>query len=167
MLTKLPTFIDPEQLALAHAHLQGSLPLAQMQRLRENLYDLDGHVFIDWRFFLDDQKRPNLSGRVEAQLALQCQRCLACMHWPVAIQMALVLLLPGQSEDSVPSTHEVFILTQTPIALDTLIEEELILALPIVPKHDECLMNDYQITEDDAELKRQENPFQILKKLKK
>ncbi|MDY6992914.1 MAG: YceD family protein [Pseudomonadota bacterium] len=168
MFTKLPTLIDPERLALDNTHLQGPMPLAQMQRLGENLYDRAGNVDIDWWFFLDDQHRANVTGRLEAQLPLQCQRCLERMYWPVNLQVALTLLLPGQSEDLVPLTHEVITLTQTPVALETLIEDELILALPIVAKHEECPFNDYQLPEDaQAEFKHQSNPFQILKKLKK
>ncbi len=93
------TFIDPKQLAIQATRLKGAVALAQMSRLHESLYDSKGDVNIDWLFELDDKQRPTIVGRVQAQLSLQCQRCLQVMPWAINANVALMILKEGQTED--------------------------------------------------------------------
>ncbi|KHD07119.1 hypothetical protein PN36_04790 [Candidatus Thiomargarita nelsonii] len=168
----LPTFIDPKQ--LAGTRLKGAVALAQMSRLHESLYDSKGNVKIDWLFGLDDKQRPTIVGRVQAQLSLQCQRCLQAMPWAIDANVALMILKEGQTEDDLPVGYESLTLTKIPVSLTTLIEDELILALPIVVKHTDCPSNEFsqQMRESEKSEKSennnnvQNNPFHVLSSLK-
>jgi len=165
MLKDLPTFIDPKHLAFQGARLKGAVALSHMSRLHESLYDSEGDVEIDWLFGLDDKQRPTIVGRVQAQLSLQCQRCLQAMPWVIDANVALMILKEGQTEDDLPVGYESLTLTKIPVSLITLIEDELILALPIVAKHTVCPSNEFQMRESENN-NLQNNPFHVLSSLK-
>jgi len=166
MLKDLPTFIEPKQLAFQDTRLKGAVALAQMSRLHDSLYDSKGDVNIDWLFGLDDKQRPTIVGRVQAQLSLQCQRCLQAMPWAIDANVALMILKEGQTEDDLPVGYESLTLTKIPVSLTTLIEDELILALPIVVKHTVCPSNEFQMRESENNNNVQNNPFHVLSSLK-
>jgi len=163
MLEDLPTLIDPKHLAFQGYHLKGSVALEQMSRMTDVLCEVAGNVVIDWLFTTDEQQRPIIQGYIQTQLSLQCQRCLQPMLWPIHAKVALMVLKEGQTEDDLPLGYETLTLTNTPISLPTLIEDELILALPIVVKHMVCSSNEYQLNKSQLEKSRlKNNPFQIL-----
>ena len=166
MLQELPQFVDLRQLALQNADLKGEVALAQLQRLHDSLCEIQGTVRIDWSFAFDDKQHPTIQGSIQTQLLMRCQRCLQPMQWTVDTQVALVAFNsePHVNEE-LPTGYEVLTLSKPRISLLNLIEDEIILALPIVAKHDICITNEYQLPEtivhDVAS-----NPFQILLKLK-
>ncbi|HEX7639285.1 MAG TPA: DUF177 domain-containing protein, partial [Burkholderiaceae bacterium] len=108
---------------------------------------------------------------VEADVVLQCQRCLQ----PVAEQVhvdrrfrfvadeATAAALDDESEDDV---------LELPRALDLreLVEDELLLALPLVPRHEVCpeqLPRSFGDIEEVDEAERAANPFAALAALRK
>lgn len=169
MLKELPTWIDPTRLAKTYSHLNGRVAFAQMERLRDSLCDVQGNAQIDWFFALDDKQRPTIVGGLQAQLSMLCQRCLQPMSWAIDKQVALVILTHELNEnEELPADYEAITLVKTPLLLKTLIEDELILALPIIARHEVCPSNEYQLPENlDQDLSCRNNPFQVLSKLKK
>ncbi|EDN67673.1 conserved hypothetical protein [Beggiatoa sp. PS] len=169
MLKELPTFIDPKHLALISSHLTGGVALEQMSRLHDLLCEVTGKVYIDWLFGLDDKQRPIIKGEMKAQVSALCQRCLQPMLIPINTKTALVIFFsePRQDEQLLPN-YESIILTKTPVSLITLVEDEVILALPQIAKHDKCPSNEYQLPDmDSLETKpSKKNPFHVLSKLK-
>lgn len=167
MLKDLPTFIDPKLLAFQGCHLKGRVALAQMSRMADRLSDFKGDVEIDWLFALDEKQRATIQGSVQAQLSLQCQRCLQPMPMAIDAKVVLMILKEGQTEDELPEGYEALTLTKTPVSLITLIEDELILALPIVAKHTVCPSNEFEMSESELENNHlQNNPFHVLSSLK-
>jgi uncharacterized protein len=167
MLPELPQFIDLKQLALQNASLTGEVPLAQLRRLHDSLCEIRGTVRIDWSFAFDNKQRPTIQGSIQTQLLMCCQRCLQPMQWTVDTQIALVAFNsePHANEEILPG-YEVITLNRPLVSLSSLIEDEIILALPIVAKHDIC-SNEYQLPEETMVNNAVSNPFQILLKLKK
>jgi uncharacterized protein len=167
MLNKLPTWIEPKRLATDNSRLKGAIALTQMSRLQDSLSEMSGEVYIDWLFTLDDKQRPLISGQTQAQLSILCQRCLQPMLVPVEIPMALVIFFhePREDEQLLPN-YEVITLPNSQVSLVGLIEDELILALPQVVKHDRCPSNQYQLSDNGKNNFRQNNSFQVLSKLK-
>jgi uncharacterized protein len=167
MSKELPTLIEPVRLALCGEQLKGKLPLKPMSRLHDSLCEVEGEVEIDWLFSTDEKQRPTIRGRIQTLLKMVCQRCLQPMPWPIETSVALVLLKEGQTENELPDGYEALTLTSTQISLITLVEDELILALPIVAKHTSCPSNEYQVAEDfNKDLAYQNNPFHVLSQLK-
>jgi uncharacterized protein len=172
-LGDLPTFIDPLQLARYCSHLTGRVALAQLLRVHDSLCDVRGDVSIDWYFAIDNQQRIIVDGYVQAQLPMICQRCRQLLEYAINAKVALIMLMSGQSEDDLPKGYEALTLTTTPISLISLLEDELILALPIVAKHMVCPSNEYlgpdNVVADlvVADLTPRHNPFEVLSQLRR
>jgi len=169
MSEELPTLIEPKHLALKGCHLKGKVALTKMIRLRDSLYKegKGAYVYIDWLFVVDEQNRPMINGYMQTQLPLLCQRCLQTMLWSIDTKIALMIITKDEKEDEIPAGYEAFTLTSTQVSLITLIEDELILALPIVAIHEKCPSNEYQLPNSSApDNTFRNNPFLILAKLK-
>lgn len=164
----LPTFVDPIALAERGVVLQGSISLKPMTRLAESLSNTDGQVYIDWSFSLDDQQRLLIQGSVQTELQLECQRCLETVRLALNIPVALMTLHPNQTENHLLPNFELLSLNTVPILLSALVEDELILALPLVAMHEQCSPPQYdsQVSEIDF-IEERYYPFQMLSKLKK
>jgi len=165
MLKELPTSIEPLKLAQMGSHLKGQVALAKMTRLHNSLCDFQGNVEIDWLFSIDKKHHPTILGNLQAQLILQCQRCLQPMQWLIDKSLALTFLTNEQDEEILPTGYEAITWTGASIQLMALIEDELILALPIIAKHDKCPSNEYKLSENIND-NFQHNPFHILGTLK-
>jgi uncharacterized protein len=164
MLKELPTFIEPLKLAQMGCHLKGQVALTQMTRLHDSLCDFQGYAEIDWLFTMDEKHHPTILGPLQAQLTIQCQRCLQPMQWSIDRALALTFLTNKQDEE-LPAGYEAIILTNNPLQLIALVEDELILALPIIAKHDKCSSLEYQLPENINENVKN-NPFHVLAALK-
>lgn len=162
MLDKLPNFIDVKRFTLQNCHLKGNVDLAEMSRLHDSLYSQDGTVEIDLHFTINEQHRPIITGNIQTTLNVLCQRCLQVMSLPIETKVALIIL--NNEDQEVPDNYEALILTNPETSLYNLIEDELLLALPIVSYHTDCSSNQYKILKPDPE-DLKENPFKILENL--
>ncbi|EIJ42863.1 putative metal-binding protein, possibly nucleic-acid binding [Beggiatoa alba B18LD] len=169
MLKDLPELIDPIRLAQQGVNLRGLLPIAQMTRIHDSLCDTQGDVAIDWQFSKDEQARPIIQGTLKAQLVITCQRCLQPMVFELNAPVALMILRSEQDEEDVPEPFEALTLEKTPVSLSDMIEDELVLAIPIVTYHEQCPQHDYVLPDSTPiiESKPVQNPFTILSTLKK
>ncbi|MFK5971417.1 MAG: YceD family protein [Candidatus Marithrix sp.] len=171
MLETLPEWIHSQHLAAKRHNLIGQIAVSKLsQRLCDNLYSKDGYVQINWQFILDNKKRPTISGQIQAQLQMLCQRCLTPVTTTVNAKIALVIFTEEPSKyEKIPPNYESIILPNKPILLFTLIENELILALPIVARHEICPTNEFQLEDEQANdiiVEQDNNPFNMLAKLK-
>jgi len=168
MSKSLPTQIDPKRLAFQGSRLTGKITLKLMSRLLDSLHDGEGEVFIDWLFGLDDKQHPVVEGVLQAKLSIVCQRCLQPMAWEIDTTIAWVFLNQQEPnfDEEILAGYEALSLINSPISLITLIEDELILNLPIVARHTACPTNEYQLPGENENKSLRENPFQVLSKLK-
>ena len=167
MANNLPAFVDPAALAEKDVILRGFIALEKMTRLANSLKNTEGQAYIDWSFSMDDQQRILIHGSVQAELPMECQRCLKIMHLAVNILVALMTLKPNQIEDNLLPNFEVLSLKHLPILLSTLVEDELILALPLVAIHEHCSQISYSSPKGKESVDKKYNPFQVLSTLKK
>jgi uncharacterized protein len=126
--------LDVGQLAAQHVRLAREFPIAGFARLRDSLARTDGSAAVDFRFH-PAGSYPALEGAVRARAWLTCQRCLqefqAALESPVR-----VAFVPRDAEAGrVPDDYDALTAPGGRIALEELVEEELLLALPLVPTH--------------------------------
>ena len=161
--------IDPIQLADKGARLTGELPLKGMRRLVEACWDEQGLVSVDLHFAREtsDDLRV-MRGRITAQVRFTCQRCMGELAVELLTEPRLLLLRPGEREDLIED-DDVLIIEQS-ITLGQLVEDELLLEVPMVPMHPvaQCPAQPL-ITEPQAEKKEAAgtNPFAVLEQLKR
>lgn len=166
---RLPVHIDPIRMADTRRLFQGEVGLAEMPRLVEALQDDDGKVSVSLEFGTDEEGIRVMRGRVEAQVTLICQRCLEPMHHQVDNQFALGLVRSETEAEELPSHYEPLLLDGKPLFLRDVIEDEMLLALPIVPRHSsqECeAQMESGETEAEQDGGERDNPFASLAELK-
>ena len=171
-LKGLPQQIDPFRLAAKEAQLQGQLPLSQMKRLTSLLNSSEGEVDIDLSLHMASSRVVMLQGHVHTQIDLICQRCLEAFKLPLDVDINLALARTEQDLESISDDIDAQVVEDTTIMLTDLIEDELLLVLPSIPKHevDKCpatkLLNQLNEHIEHSENVKPSNPFDVLANLK-
>jgi uncharacterized protein len=132
--------IDGFEFASAGATQQGVLPLSGFPRLRDMLASDEGEVAYQLRGVRDERGRPGLRLRVDGELQLRCQRCLGPMAFEVKADELLLLAATQAEIDADPAEVDApdRVVAAKQMSVADLVEDELILAVPYAPRHDEC-----------------------------
>jgi uncharacterized protein len=132
--SRVPEVVDAWRMVATKREFEGRVPLANMSRLRGSLVDDAGEVNFMLSFGTDSLKLPFVELRVNAQLPLECQRSLQRFLLPVELQQRLGLIRDEADEAALPPDYEAFLVPEDGmLKLLNLVEDELILALPVVP----------------------------------
>lgn len=133
--------IDGFEFASAGATQKGTWPLSDFPRLRDVLAQDAGEVAYEIRGVRDEHDRPALRLKVSGTLALRCQRCLEAMPFEVSTDETLVLAATLAEIHAEPASTQAAdrVVAGREMALRELIEDELILAVPYAPRHEECV----------------------------
>lgn len=147
----------------------GTLPLERMRRLTPSLAATHAEVVYNIEFGKDELAIPYVWLRAQTSLALVCQTGLEHFVLPVAIDTHLGLIADEQDEAGLPSGYEPLLSKDGQLSLVELIEDELILSLPLVPKCSEHtnLATIWSTESPDKDQSVKSNPFAELKKLKR
>ncbi len=172
--------------------IDGTLCLADLPRiLNEAAPDtLEHHASFSWhavgerREVLSDKgkvvTKPYLQLTIDGAIWLMCQRCLTAYEQPLSVEADYRIVATEEQAEAAPLDEEVDVLVGSRrFNLRELLEEELLLALPLAPKHPACLsvhpsLNATPVngTKTPAAQGKQEdirtdNPFAVLAALKK
>nr|WP_090442398.1 YceD family protein [Pseudomonas benzenivorans] len=167
---QIPPHVDPRKLADRCTTLEGVVPLADLPRLRDPLADNQGVVSAKFVFERDERNAVVIHSELEVEVKMVCQRCLELVALPVHSACDYAVVKEGANTQSVPKGYDVLELGEDPLDLLALIEEELLLALPIVPAHDpkDCQqptgLEEPESSEDEV---TRSNPFSVLAQLKR
>jgi DUF177 domain-containing protein len=166
MSIALPERVDASRMVQARRSFQGKLPLASFRRLRESLAAVEGEANYDLDFGRDELGVAYLAVRVDAELPLTCQRTLEVYKQPVHVDQRLGLIGEESEEAALPPGYEPLLIADGGMNLADVIEDELILALPVVPLKPGAPLEWHD--EGEVEVEESEpNPFSELAKLKK
>jgi uncharacterized protein len=165
MLYRLPQRIDPRRLADQGRSLQGDIPLSQMPRLRRSLLTAEGAAHVDLAFGIDGVGTPYVAGTVQARLRLTCQRCLRPLEISVQSRMSLGIVDSEAQAECLPECYEPLLLESRSIALAAMVEDDLILSLPIAPLHPRAVC-DADVPAEMAVGPARDGPFAVLARLK-
>lgn len=167
MSTEVPEILDAWRMVAARRGFEGRLPLSSMPRLCGVLVDAQGEVAFALEFDRDALQVPYVELRIDAGLPLLCQRTLQRFVFPVALVQRLGLIRDEADEAALPEGYEPLLLADDgglrPVEL---VEDELILAVPVVPvaPGSESIERDWPVS---AEEEVRANPFSALAALKK
>lgn len=154
--------------------ISGEVAVAALGRLADIVVEPVGSLHCTLRGLPGEQRqdgKPGLALEVTGSLKFRCQRCLQVMDYPLRV-VSHLLLAPGEMlpDDVVEDDDDVAgdalddewdaIEASREQSVLALIEDEVLLALPIVPKHEAC--------EPPAAMKdeHEPSPFAALAKLK-
>jgi uncharacterized protein len=135
--------LDVGPLADSDADIGFSIPLKEFPRVLPMLAAPDGTA--DGRVAFTREGGIAVAGiTVAAEVTLLCQRCLAPLKWPMSSQGRVALVATAAQAERVPGEMETVLVPGYEVSIRDLVEEELLLALPLVPRHedDKCAGDD-------------------------
>jgi len=112
------------------------IPLAELPRVSHELTGKDGEAGGHVRFSRH-MGHAVADLEVKASPEVVCQRCMQPMRWPVNVKSRIALVTDYDAADRVPDGMEVFLVEGDSVSVRDLVDEEVMLALPHVPRHDE------------------------------
>lgn len=131
----LPGNIDPWRLAAESGRLEGVLALAALPRLAAVLNRADGAVMVALAAGIDPGGVRFIAGSLQTQVELVCQRCLGLLSWPLDVEVSLGLVHSEAEADCLPEKYEPLLVPEGVLRVADLVEDELLLALPQIPRH--------------------------------
>jgi uncharacterized protein len=157
--------IDPVKLAVSGECLSGMVGLRDMHRLAELICNDSGDASYELTFSRNEKGIITVSGNIQAELCVVCQRCLGEMMIPIRSITSIGIVQDENDLEDLDEEYEPFQAEDGKISVLKLIEDEILLGLPLSPMHDKA---DCPATESLQERQSvKQNPFTVLDALKR
>lgn len=178
MRDALPLSIDPRRLAEQKREFVGTLTLARLPRLAQVVLTptdtAAGYVSYKLAFHRDASHRDLVHGAVSATLGLRCERCNEPLQLPVVSEFALAVVSGLDEAAQLPEGYEPLLPEEATLDPAALVEDELLLAIPAVPRHAAGTCRAPRYVNADARTGDEpdaapvdDNPFAVLQALKR
>lgn len=170
--SSLPRQINPRKFAQQGIAVSGSLPLAALTRANDMLASDEGNIHVDLVFGLDEQKLLVVSGQIDVRVQQICQRCMEPLWISDTYELQLAIVWDEEAATKLPKVYDPWIVGEDPVDVYQIIEDELLLSLPIVSYHEEdCVPQAHfssgeEVQEEAIKQEKANNPFQVLAALK-
>jgi uncharacterized protein len=169
----LPEYLDPVRLADQGRVFDGSIANAAMKRLNESSESAQGEALVHLEFGRDSGHRRMLRGWARTEVELTCQRCLEQYKQPLSAEFQLAIVTDEEQAERLPEDYDPLLYSGRPMRTAAIVEDELILSLPIVAMHardDAACKGAREDTAEPnastAEEGAKPNPFAALEQLK-
>jgi len=168
MSAGLPQQIDVRRFAESGRHLEGEVLLQDCQRLSQAVKAGEGSISVSLDFEMQPGGRPIIHGNIRGQVVMDCQRCLEPTIVDLDCVVSIGIVRNEEQAELLPDDLDPMIVDDE-LGLIELIEDELLLALPIVPAHEHCdsPVASMPGVDHEPEPQKRDNPFAILASLKK
>ncbi|CAB0149902.1 Large ribosomal RNA subunit accumulation protein YceD [Pseudidiomarina piscicola] len=169
---RIPISVDPVKSAGKQLSYSGLVPGTSLNRLQELLVVPCADVDVELEFGVDAQNIKHMRGHAEVKVTVACERCGDPMPVELIADYAYAPVTKRQTATDMPSEYEAIEVDELgEIPVHRIIEDELILAMPVVVKHDEreCRIDSKAMQWgkiDDASGEK-DNPFAVLQELKR
>jgi uncharacterized protein len=164
---RVPRHIDPRKLASQGTYFDGVVPTGEMVRLSEAVERLDEEAKVQLAFNFDESRHLVIEGHFSLEVSCQCQRCLQPVDQHLEGDILIGVVWTEDRLEVLPKRYDPWLVESEPADLYEMLEDEILLALPIVSYHDESVCGSagrFSTGEiDDA----RQSPFDILAQLKK
>lgn len=166
---KLPITIDPYRSAQRRLECEGYFDSSGMNRLLAASIDCSKQIYVSVKFHVDELGLVVMSGKGSATVSLTCQRCNDAFDNELVIDFTFSPVKNAEAAENLPSYYDAVEYDENgEVDLRELVEDELILAIPLIPKHN---LEDCSAPADSSwgklpEAVEKPNPFDVLKQLK-
>lgn len=171
---QLPAYVDTRKVFLQEADVAGQVALDRLPRFLKVLVNDQAAVEVALKFARGIQGRRQITGELTARAQVTCERCLEPVEIQLSESIQLVLLESESEAAALEPEWDPWLSDHYKLQLAELVDEQVILALPIVNLHREkdCIeaLGYQQAAEPGeqgaADTDGAENPFAVLKALK-
>ena len=166
----LPRSVDPRRLANQGVALNGEIAPDQCSRLADAVLEIIGPVTAALHFSVSEQGQRMVTGSAAVTVSINCHRCLEPMNVDLQAEVEVAIVWSDDDARNVPRELDPWVVETESADIIALVEEELLLALPIVNYHSEkdCTGAVGYSTGDESEPEQstRSNPFEVLGQLK-
>lgn len=155
--------IDPYKMAKRHMSLQDKVAISSLCRASKILASDDGEVSYRVTFSIDSEDLCVIDGAIRGIVTMCCQRCLQLFKRELHCKFTVSPVQNDAAAKMLPSYYEPVVTQNGKLDPLELLEDELILDLPIVAIHDS---NDLDCRQSmEVETQEVNRPFQVLRTL--
>lgn len=166
MTSDLSQYINPLRLAEFRERIQGSLQLDSFGRLKDDLLENTGELRFILSFYFDESGVCVIETEIDTQVSLECQRCLKPVVIKIQKKTLLGLVENKEEIDRLANVYEPLVIDEETFSAKQLIEDELLLSIPLSPLHAENECTGKAVL-DQINEKAKPKPFAALAALKK
>lgn len=172
MSREYPDWISPGRAAEGKRVFSGTIPVVRMKRLAGLLVNAQGEASFEAAFSTDIDKRVIIDLRVEAALPLVCQASLEVYDEQVKRHSVLAVIDDESGQSELPEDYEPVQTENGRLAIAGLVEDELLLGLPQIPRKPGLVKVEYSTGGEAPESvppqeEVRENPFAALQEMLK
>ena len=145
-LAPIPERVDHRKLAKQAGLIEGTLPIQCFHRLGEMLVVREGQVYLRLEFSRGDFGSTRVEGSVSTEVCTICQNCMQQFWGKISCDVALLVVSDESKLELLTENEDAIVASNKVISVVELIEDELLLAMPMIPRHEEgqCPEADYE-----------------------
>lgn len=163
--------VDPLRLASESSTFDEYFPVLELPRFSAAIINPKGELHYSFSFSMAEEGYCYIRMQAKADVELVCQRCLNKYSQKISVDYVVKVTKSLSNISHLQEKEDFVVLDEGKIYLKDLLEDELLLALPIVGKHSEedknCVLSSEDVkffSENNFEEKKN-NPFDVLKSL--
>ena len=169
---KLPYKLDTKQLCQESSNegrlVDGKIKISELPNLSGLLADNSGEVQATLRCGKDQEGLPFILGDLQVSLNLTCERCLNKMVYPLKAEFKVSPVETETQANNLPKRYEPVMVTESILSLTDWLSEEILLNLPLAPKHETSFC--HAVVDNSPKIEaitpKKPSPFEALKNLK-
>jgi uncharacterized protein len=120
--------------------LEGELAVSGLERLHDLLAEVSGSISFRLQGYKSEHGELMLHLTVGGMIPLACQRCLQAISYQLDVDSLLEIIPEGtdMSQDELEDDTRDFLPLAGELDVAELVEDEILLALPVAPRHEKC-----------------------------
>ena len=139
--------------------------IEDLPRINEIANNNSDKIKVNYSFYLENDTTPCLDGEVSLNIYLTCQRCLEALPFNLDLNFSLAFVKNENQAEELREHLEIYLFEDEELSLIDLISDEILLSMPMVPKHNLDCLSSFKEHNNYEQVK--ESPFAILKNINK
>ena len=141
------------------------LSIIDLPRINGIAHNKSDKIKVNYSFYVENNTTPCLDGEISLNIHLTCQRCLEELPFSLDFSFSMAFVKNENQAEELSKHLEIYLFEDKELSLIDLISDEILLSIPMVPKHNlDCLSS---FKENNNYEQGKENPFSILKNINK
>ncbi len=153
------------RLANKNLSMSDEFEIKELPRLSEIVSNNSDKIKVNCSFYVENESTPCLDGTISLNVDLVCQRCLEVLPLYLDLSFSLAFLKNENQTEDLSIDIECFLIKEEEVSLIDLISDEILLSIPMAPKHNFNCMTSFGKNYNNEQIRT--NPFAILKDIQK
>jgi len=166
---QLPHRVDATKLVEINQQFSAEIDSSELLRLNDSVDQCLAPVKVNVSFDRDQERHRIMMGECSTRVSMICQRCLGTVEVDIESQFSLGLVFNDDQAKNLPKSLEPVEMDENGIVdLWSVMEDEVLLALPMFPTHsdNECRIQQPEPENTTSGNEKRPNPFDVLAQLK-